>query len=48
MDCTNCVTGTDYLVNFAAEIARWLLMAASATAVGIRVFEWRQRRRRSE
>lgn len=48
MDCATCLTRADYLVNFAAEIAKWLLIAAAATAVGIQLWERRQRKRRPE
>ena len=30
----------DQIVDTAAEIAKWLLIASSATAVGIRLLEW--------
>ena len=46
MDCPNCISATDYWVFVAAKIAEWLLIAASATAVGIRVVEWWQRQNR--
>lgn len=48
MNYPHGITGTDEIVFVAAQIAKWLLMAAAATAVGIRVFEWRQRKRRSD
>lgn len=47
MDCPNCA-GMDYWVFVAAQIAQWLLIFASATAVGIRVFEWWQRTNKPE
>jgi hypothetical protein len=31
---------TDHAVEIAAQIAKWLLIASSATAVGIRFVEW--------
>ena len=30
----------DRVVEVAAQIAKWLLIAGSAAAVGIRLFEW--------
>lgn len=48
MDCANCITAMDYLVNLAAGIAKWLLIAAAATAVAIQLWERRQRKRRPE
>jgi len=37
------MSSTDDVVQFAAEIAKWLLILSSATGVGIRFFEWWQR-----
>ena len=48
MDCPNCTTAMDYGVFVAARIAQWVLIAASAIAVGIRVFEWWQKSQRPE
>ena len=43
MDCVNCLSGMDYAVSVAAGIAKWLLMCAVATGVGIKLYEWRNR-----
>jgi hypothetical protein len=43
MDCAHCLTGMDYAVAMAAQIAKWLLMCAAATGVAIKLYEWRKR-----
>ena len=48
MTCPNCSTPTDYVVFVAALIAERLLVAASATMLAIRLWEWWHRTRGSE
>ena len=48
MHCPNCTTSVDYVVEIAAMVAKWLLIAAAATGVGIKIMESRNGSRRAK
>jgi hypothetical protein len=43
MDCLHCTSAFDTVLFGAAQVAKWLLIAAAFTALAVRVHEWLHR-----